>query len=339
MTIYTGTANASLAIIKYWGKIEKGKNIPASTSIGVSLDVLRSKVVITNKKNFSSDRNMNTLQKKGAAPLQLYINGVQYDNTRLKELLQAIQASDAKSFIRYIVPQMKKGMYCNATNTFPTEAGLASSASGGSALVLALAKMFPKMPSKRRLSEWARVYSGSAARSIFGGFCMWEATKPYAKQIAPCDYWNDFRVIVVSVTQLKKKYTSRDAMSITKHTSPYYRTWIKYNNSLVTDLCMAIKHQDIEKLGTIALASYTAMHASAIAAHPSVLFWLPESVAILHLLKEMRTKNIPAWETMDAGPQVKIFTLRPYVVQIIKMIQAVVPSAHTITSRIGGEAH
>jgi diphosphomevalonate decarboxylase len=50
------------------------------------------------------------------------------------------------------------------------------------------------------------------------------------------------------------------------------------------------------------------MHASMIASRPTVLYWLPETVAALNAVTSIRDEGLGAWSTMDAGPNVKVLT-------------------------------
>jgi diphosphomevalonate decarboxylase len=80
------------------------------------------------------------------------------------------------------------------------------------------------------------------------------------------------------------------------------------------------------------------MFGTMLSSSPPLLYWQPESVAIIRLCEELRQTNVPAWETMDAGPQVKILTLEEEVDRVCGEIEQRVPGVRTIVSRPGGGA-
>lgn len=293
-TSVSSIAHPSLALIKYWGKEQSTHtNIPATTSIALTLDTLTSEVRIA-----QSEKNI------------FCLNGEEQSFDVI-----ALLQSHIQTFHKKIIGQKNNPAipFCpiriDASNNFPTASGLASSASGYAALTKALVTFYNIELDDTALSSIARVGSGSAARSIYGGITIWEKGMQYAKQIKDHNYWKELRIIVFAPYIEKKPISSRQAMIDTSRTSPYYSQWIAYNNALVVDALQAISKKDIEKLGVLMRRSYTAMHASSIAAVPSIRYWKAASIGILDVLDSLREQGIPVWETMDAGPQVKIVTL------------------------------
>lgn len=315
--VHTALAHPSLALVKYWGKQSKGINVPSTTSVAVTLSHLTSSV----QASFILDK---TLSNEDA---RVMIHNVEQNNNRIFALCDVIDKR-YKKHLKNLSQDMQdmfshRNFIIRGSNNFPTSAGLASSASGGAALTQAIIGMLNMTLPPKELSSLARVYSGSACRSTLGGFVVWKAGSLYAEPIVESEYWKDFRIIVLTVTQDVKKLSSRDAMSITRDTSPYYKSWIRYNNSLANECVHAIKNKDIEKIGEIAVRSYTAMHASSIAAYPSILYWTSGTIVLLRALQDMRKNNIPVWETMDAGPQIKLITLASSVEHISSCIRGV----------------
>ncbi len=312
-------AHPSLALVKYWGKKKRGVNIPACTSVAVTLSKLHSRAcVYFPEKSLSKDE----ADKAETDMVSFTLNGVPHDDTRLHVLSMAIDAMFHATHKVGIVQMLKSHKIAvRAENNFATSAGLASSASGGAALTLALLSSLGIHTSEKNASMLARSYSGSACRSIFGGFVQWRRAANYAVPLADETHWNDFRVIVLTVTKTSKSVTSRTAMETTRETSAYYAKWLRYNNELAREAMHAIVHKNIEKLGEIAVRSYTAMHATTFAAYPPILYWHPATIAVLHSVHAMRKNNIAVWETMDAGPQVKLITLEVHVDAIQKTLE------------------
>lgn len=313
-------AHPSLALIKYWGKINTllsnvSYNISATTSIAVTLDNLSSRVRIAE-----------------APENQFYLDG-ELQNFNIIQLFQHVfQKLYKRKFKRDLSIQP---IIVDAKNDFPTASGLASSSSGYAALVKALDAFYGVHLRDKELSSLARIGSGSASRSIYGGFTIWERGKGYAKEIPYDTYWDQLSVIILAPYMEKKSFPSRDAMIQTAHTSPYYISWVQYSKKLSRSALRAIENKDIEELGILIRKSYTAMHASSIAAYPSIRYWKPKSIEILDYIDEMRMQGIAVWETMDAGPQVKLITTEAYVDKILHCIGARFPNMWTRVCGLG----
>lgn len=321
-------ASPSLALIKYWGKQETTeKNIPATTSVAITLDTLIStvKIVANNVSQQHTNADHRSITQKGmevgTLPSSSFtLDDIPHDFSLITPIQQALF-----DLCQVTSDQQLQSLSVCANNNFPTASGLASSASGYAALAHALAQYYKCELTLTQLSSIARVGSGSACRSVYEGFTLWEAGSPHAILLAPQSHWQDFRVIVLAPSLKKKAISSRDAMKHTAKTSPYYSRWCSYNEDLSRDAIHAVLDKDIEKLGTLARLSYSAMHASSIAANPPILYWKSESISLIELSGEMRAKGIPVWETMDAGPQVKLITLAPHVDFIIEQVSQVLP--------------
>ena len=124
-------------------------------------------------------------------------------------------------------------------------------------------------------------------------------------------------------------------MEETRASSPYYFSWIKESAALLPDALSALEHRDLELLGETARRSYSLMHAAILGARPSLLFWLPATVAVIHACAEMRRGGIGAWETIDAGPQVKILCLAKDLAAVTARIEQLDSGIHTIPCHPG----
>ncbi len=302
---YGATAHPSLALVKYWGKLpgDGGRpeeaNLPATTSIAVTLNRLMSRVTV-----------------RAAEHDRVTLDGVEAKVERFTPFFDALRARLASS-VRFAV---------ESGNNFPTAAGLASSSSGFAALALACSACAspdrtPLPPTV--LSELARVGSGSAARAVFGGFTRWSRGAAAAEQLYPAAHWPELRVVVLKISDASKEITSRDAMERTRLTSPYFAQWVEDNAALALEAERALAERDLERLGTVARHSYLRMFATMLGADPPVLYWLPASVAAIKRCERLRAAGIAAFETMDAGPQVKVLTTEHYLESVLAALAEV----------------
>lgn len=289
----TVRASPSLALIKYWGKLDTERNLPATPSLAVTLDRLFSTTTVTPA---DADR--------------VYLDGVPGDPHRYFQFFDTLRARLGTSLC----------FSAESTNSFPTAAGLASSASGFAALVCACARAAGVDAADETLSAIARVGSASAARSLYGGFVGLDAGAEAARPIHPASHWPEFRIIVVAVTTGPKHTSSRSAMDLARSTSPYYREWVSSSAAWYAEALEALAERDITRLGGLMRSSYLAMFSTMFTSNPPVIYWLPGSLEVIKRCEELRAEGIPAWETMDAGPQVKIACEAPHVEAIIDAI-------------------
>jgi diphosphomevalonate decarboxylase len=200
-----------------------------------------------------------------------------------------------------------------SVNTVPTAAGLASSASGFAALAGAAAGAAGLAATPAELSELARLGSGSAARSIFGGFvemARGERADGSDAVAAPLEEegaaWSDVRLVVAVTSEGAKAIGSTEAMERTARTSPYYAAWIASVPGDLVDARAAIAARDLARLGAVAERSALRMHASAMAADPAILYWNPATLAAIATVRALRARGVDAHFTIDAGPHVKV---------------------------------
>jgi diphosphomevalonate decarboxylase len=317
----TAVAHPSLALVKYWGKQPTGVNVPATGSIGVSLEALTTTTTVTIDSGEIDTLTIDEADQSGAR-FTAFCDLIREETDR------AGRGDETPRF--HVVSE----------NTFPTAAGLASSASGYAALTVAMVAALD-IPMEdlplQRLSAIARRGSGSAARSIFGGFVSWEAGAEEATELHPADWWPELRIVVFPLAAGKKPVSSRDAMNRTRDTSPYFTAWVTDSEKLVSTAKEAIASRDIESLGEVMRRSYLRMFATMLAADPPILYWQGNSVEMIHRVASLRQNGVPAWETMDAGPQVKVLTTAEHVDAVVAAGKALCTRA-PIVSAIGGGA-
>jgi diphosphomevalonate decarboxylase len=125
-----------------------------------------------------------------------------------------------------------------------------------------------------------------------------------ARPIAPPEHW-DLRVVVAVTAEGRKAVGSRDAMGETRASSPYYAAWVHASRGLAARVGHALLARDMTSLAPLIEQSFFAMHAVAMCASPSILYWQPGSVAALRTIRALRDAGMPVGATMDAGPHVK----------------------------------
>ncbi|GJQ62704.1 MAG: diphosphomevalonate decarboxylase [Melioribacteraceae bacterium] len=284
-------ANANIALVKYWGKREPKLNLPAVGSISATLDNLNTETEIS----IATSGNDEIIYNGKPANEKEYGRISNFLNSFRKEF-------GVKDFFSI-----------NTINNFPSGAGLASSASGFAALAAGVNKISNTRISDRELSILARKGSGSAARSIFGGFVEMKTGEgvdshtDYAEQIAPANHW-DLSVVILVTSGKQKKISSTDGMNATAYSSPYYNSWISSSKFDLYEAKKAIKQKDFEKLADVTEFSTLKMHGLAMAARPGIIYWNGTTLDLINEVKDMRTAGSPVFFTIDAGPQLKIFT-------------------------------
>lgn len=280
-------AHANIALIKYWGKRDESLVLPMNSSLSLTIDCFYSETEVVFSDDFDRD--------------YFYLNG-------------KLQEKDATERVSKFLDLFRKAknLYLPARvesiNYLPTAAGLASSASGFAALAAAANVASGLNLDKRELSIYARQGSGSATRSIYGGFVEWRKGSSHEDSYAvPIDdaSW-DVGMVIVVINKREKKISSRAGMKRTVETSSFYKVWVESAEEDLKEIKIAIKNRDFERMGLIAERNGLKMHASMLGANPPLSYWEPESLVVMQMVHQLRREGIPCYFTMDAGPNVKI---------------------------------
>ena len=283
-------APANIALCKYWGKRDETLNLPVTSSLSLSLGTLGSHCRL----------------RRSDGPDRILLN----DEPLPPEHPFVVRAS---AFLDLFREAPGAGYAVEATNTIPTAAGFASSASGFASLVLALDQLHGWSLTRREASILARLGSGSACRSLWQGLVEWHAGSApdgmdsYAEPIE--SDWDALRIGLLVLEGGPKPLSSRAAMQRTVATSSTYATWPAKVATDMTACKAAIADKDFDRLGRTAESNALAMHATMMTAQPPVLYWKPASVAAMHQVWQARDEGIPVYFTMDAGPNLKLLYL------------------------------
>ncbi len=277
-------APVNIALAKYWGKRDAELNLPQNSSLSISLPELGTHTCLTLKEG------ADTITLNGAPATENFAR-------RLSRFLDLFRPDGL-------------GFTVETTNTVPTAAGLASSASGFAALVKALDALFDWQLDRKTLSMLARIGSGSASRSLYDGFALWhrgerdDGMDSYAEGLS--ETWPELRIGLVEVDTSQKPIGSTAGMQQTVNSCPLYAAWPAFAEQSVQTQLAAIHDRDMEKLGDSAEHNALTMHATMIATRPTILYWTPEAVEAIRTVQQLRASGTPVWFTMDAGPNLKL---------------------------------
>ena len=282
-------APTNIALIKYWGKADEALIIPMNNSLSVTLDRFYTETRVTFDETLTED--------------QLILNG------------EAVNAKESAKIQRYMEMIRKEAgisehALIESENFVPTAAGLASSASAYAALAGACNEALQLGLSDKDLSRLARRGSGSASRSIYGGFAEWEKghddESSFAHRIEADGWENELAMVFVVINNKSKKVSSRSGMSLTRDTSRFYQYWLDNVEPDLKETKEAIAQKDFKRMGEVIEANGLRMHATNLGAQPPFTYLVPESYDAMRIVHECREAGLPCYFTMDAGPNVKV---------------------------------
>jgi diphosphomevalonate decarboxylase len=280
----TAVANPNIAFIKYWGKADEAQNLPANPSLSMNLAALTTVTTVEFHPGLSADTVTIGNQAAGERP-----------RARVAAHLDRVRA----------LVGIRDRARVASRSDFPAGTGLASSASAFAALSLAATRAVDLDLDLATLSRLARLGSGSACRSVPAGFCLWEGDTDetsFARQVAPPEHWN-LRDVIVIVSWLHKTVGSYDGHRLAS-TSPFHRARLAAVPELLEAVLQGLKGRDLAALGPAIEADALAMHGVMMTSKPSLLYWLPATVAVLQAVQAWRDEGLGVYFTMDAGPNV-----------------------------------
>ena len=317
----TAQAQPNIALVKYWGKRDATLNLPAAGSLSITLDALHTHTRVRFDASLGAD--------------DIVLNGVR-DEKQTRKLGAFLDLFRTRAGIA-------TRAQVESSNDFPTGAGLASSASGFAALALAADRALGLGLDARTLSMLARRGSGSAARSIFGGFVEMAAGErddgedAFAAPLLDASAW-PLKVVVAITSRAAKATSSRDGMQASQLTSPYYRAWLDTVPRDLATARAAIAARDFDKLADVSEASCLAMHAVMLATRPGLVYWNGATVECLQRVRALRAAGTPVFFTIDAGPQLKAVCLPDAADAVADALRATAGVADVLVSGLGAGA-
>ncbi len=300
-------ARANVALVKYWGKRDEERNLPAVGSISLTLDGLEALATVRVCRDGEPRFRTNGRPVEGLAA------------QRMARFLDDLAASGEGG-----APLLAADVEAN----FAVGAGLASSAAIYCAVTAAALAVLGRRVAAEELSGLARLGSGSAARSVYGGLVEWsrgvapDGHDSVARQLLPESAW-DLAMLVAITSEEMKRTASRDAMRAVAETSPLYRGWLDAQEEDLAAMRDAIARRDLAAVGRIAEENCLRMHATCFAARPPIVFWTPATLAVMDAVRALRDGGTGAYFTIDAGPQVKVLCLRADVDAVAERLAAV----------------
>ncbi|XP_030762784.1 diphosphomevalonate decarboxylase isoform X2 [Sitophilus oryzae] len=316
MKIVTAVAPVNIAVIKYWGKRDEKLILPINDSLSATLstDVMCAKTTILTSPDLKENK--------------FWLNGKEqsFDNVRLKNCLTEI-----KKRCNSTLPYINWKIAICSENNFPTAAGLASSAAGYACLVYALAALYEI---DGEISDIARLGSGSACRSVYGGWVRWQkgilssGEDSIARPIASASHWPEMRVLVLVVNDNQKKYGSTIGMNHSVETS----TLIRYRSESVIpqrieEINKAILERNFHKFAEITMKDSNQFHAICLDTYPPCIYMNDVSHAIVNLVHHYNTykeENKVAY-TFDAGPNACIYLLESVLQEFLSIVNYIFP--------------
>nr|WP_194238987.1 diphosphomevalonate decarboxylase [Streptococcus mutans] len=274
---------ANIAIIKYWGKTNTKKMIPATSSISLTLENMYTETRLTLLRNAEAD--------------EFYIDHILQDEAEHRKISKVLD------FFRKETPFFVK---VETSNNMPTAAGLSSSSSGLSALVKAANIFFETNATQEELAQIAKFASGSSSRSFFGPLTAWDKD---SGEIYPVPSDLKLAMIMLVLNDTRKPISSRQGMQHCSETSTNFADWIAQSEKDYVAMLDYLKAADFEKVGDLTEANALAMHATTRTANPPFSYLTKASYQAMERVKELRRQGERCYFTMDAGPNVKVLCL------------------------------
>ena len=246
---------------------------------------------------------------------------------RVSACLDAV-AGDARPAVRV-----------TSASNFPIAAGLASSASAFAALVVAADAAFDLSLSRAELASLAGRASGSAARSLLGGFVELEnlADDIAVKNLATAEDW-PLQVVVAITAPGPKPVSSGDAMEISRKTSPFYDRWVEQQAVDLSEARAAILAKDLARLGNVAEHNCLKMHSVMWGSRPPMIYWNSATIACMQTVRDLQANGMQVYFTIDAGPQLKAICAAGDVAQVAAALAATEGVVEVMRSGLGAGA-
>ncbi|QMU07725.1 diphosphomevalonate decarboxylase [Levilactobacillus suantsaii] len=288
-TAVTARAHTNIALVKYWGKADQHLILPETSSLSLTLDQFYTDTTVAFDPALSADEVTVNQQRLSPAASQ-----------KVRHLLDLVRAQSRQDTFARVT----------STNHVPMAAGLASSASAFAALAGAASQAAGLTLSRRDLSRLARRGSGSATRSIYGGFVEWHAghndATSYAEPLLEQVTW-PVAIVALVLDPHQKRVSSRQGMQASVATSPYYPAWKQVVAHDLAAIKPAILDHDFTQVGEILESNAMRMHALTLSADPAFSYFNGATLTAMQTVRDLRAAGIACYYTLDAGPNLKVF--------------------------------
>lgn len=287
MSKSTAVAPSNIAFIKYWGRKDEALRLPENGSISMNLSGLTTTTTVEFSEVYKVD--------------EITIGGIVEPKEKAEKIFKHVDR------IRELAKIDLKAKIISQ-NTFPRGTGLSSSASGFAALTLAATKAAGLDLSEKELSILARQGSGSACRSIPDGFVQWldgdTSETSYAESMYPPDYWDIVDVVCILTDKVKDVSTTEGQKSA--RTSPFYEVRQRNIKQKIHRLKRALAEKDFQTFGELVEAEALELHAIMLTSTPSLIYWYPETVTLMKLVKKWRSEGLPVYFSLNTGQNIHL---------------------------------
>lgn len=313
--VATWTAPANIAFVKYWGSHDPGAGLPLNPSLSMTL----SHCVATCTVRPRAAAAVRVFQHAAPAPASLRDPIA----TQVRRILERA-GYDGGADVAIAV-------------SFPVAAGLASSAAILAAVTCAATDAFGLDLDDGGLADLARTGgSGSAARSVAGGFIEWRpgtGDETELQVIAPASHW-DVRDVIAIADPSPKRVSSREGHR-RAFSSPYFDGRLALLDERIVRVRDAIGRRDMDALGAVVEEEAVDLHLIAMSSRPPIRYWRPATVAILEEVEAMRRDGLSAWSTLDAGPNVHVLCEPDAEPEVARRLAGVAGVQRIIRDRVG----
>lgn len=311
----TAIAQPNIALIKYWGKRDITRNLPAVGSISITLRDLFTTVSVELDAESAGD--------------SLFVN-----EQRADAMLPRISAC-----LDAVIGQDRAYAQVNSVCNFPIAAGLASSAAAFAAVTVAAAAAADLKMDTQRLAALAGQASGSAARSLYGGFAELRNNDDGIEltSLRAADSW-PLTVVIAITDPAPKAVGSTAAMEISRKTSPFYASWVERQPRDLDLARDAILQRDFSLLATIAEHNCLKMHSLMWASRPPIVYWNAATMSCLQTVRKLQRQGCSVFFTIDAGPQVKAVCLPDEAASVQAALTATPGVTGVMSSALGAAA-
>ena len=315
----TVRSGSNIAFIKYWGVDDPAINLPCNSSISMTLN--DAYTLTTVEWDVDGRLTADKIALDGARPNAKSLARLTRHLDRLRTLAGVAYRACVES-----------------KNNFPMASGIASSASGFSALTVAGANALGLELAPTRLAALARLESGSAGRSLFGGFVEWtrghDDASSVVHQLYPAEHWELFDVVVV-VSRAAKETSSANGHLIAA-TSPLHRGRVDYVDGALDTVRAAIAERDLHTLGPVIEQDTLAMHGVMMTGRPSLIYWQPATISLIQAVRRWREEDgVAAYFTIDAGPNLHLICEKETVPHLQERLRDLAYVEQVIVSRPG----
>jgi len=310
----TAEAHPNIALVKYWGKRDARHNLPAVSSLSITLDSLSTRMTVA----FDEGEN-DTLEVNGQASPDML--------GRVSRCLDSVAGTDRPAANIF------------SESNFPIGAGLASSASAFAALVVAADAAAGKQCDRLTLARLAGAASGSAARSLYGGMVELDAGQEQIglRQLTSAGEW-PLKVVVAITDEAVKPVGSGAGMVRSAATSPFYKSWLEQQEQDLAVAREAIVTRDFRALGEIAEHNCLKMHSVMWSSRPPLVYWNSATLACMEVVRGLRRDGQSVFFTIDAGPQVKAVCLPESAAAVARALKKTSGVIDTMVTGLGDGA-